>query len=253
MRRLLAVSALATLTVAGCGGAPSPQQTPPIFAAATASSGAAASVVSGPPATAGAVVERAQPVDLKATLAVYATAGGRVLARLQPRTHYGSVLTVLVDSTTPLGAGWLRVYLPTKPNGSEGWVKSSSVKVAEVQDAILVNTRTHTVTVAIPGRAPVTGPAAVGTSTDPTPKGLAYVTDVLWPANPHGAYGSVALGLSLHSTALKDWPDGGQIGLHGTNEAASIGKDASHGCIRVPANIDALLAQIPLGTPVTIA
>jgi lipoprotein-anchoring transpeptidase ErfK/SrfK len=45
----------------------------------------------------------------------------------------------------------------------------------------------------------------------------------------------------------------GQIGLHGTDDAASIGSAASHGCVRMTNDdITALAQLLPLGTPITI-
>ncbi len=248
MRRSLAVLALATLAVAGCGGATT---SVPTHSTLTAGLSGASATQDTPPA---AVVERAQAADPRSSLTIYATAGGKILTRLKPTTPYGSRLTLMVDSATPLGSMWLHVYLPTRPNGSMGWVKAGDVTLNRVDDAILVNVEAKTVTVAVAGRLPVAGPAAVGTKTDPTPKGIGYVTDVLAPANAKGAYGAIALGLSFHSDVLKTFGGSdGQIGMHGTNEPASLGKEASHGCIRVSAAMDKLLAQIPLGTPITIS
>ena len=46
----------------------------------------------------------------------------------------------------------------------------------------------------------------------------------------------------------------GQIGIHGTNDPASIGHDVSHGCIRVPNQVMEELNRIlPLGTPVVVS
>jgi len=47
--------------------------------------------------------------------------------------------------------------------------------------------------------------------------------------------------------------EGGPIALHGTNDPASIGQAASHGCVRLR-NADArwLLRLAPAGTPVLI-
>jgi lipoprotein-anchoring transpeptidase ErfK/SrfK len=46
----------------------------------------------------------------------------------------------------------------------------------------------------------------------------------------------------------------GQIGLHGTDDAASIGQSASHGCIRLSNDeITELATLLPLGTPITIS
>jgi lipoprotein-anchoring transpeptidase ErfK/SrfK len=135
-----------------------------------------------------------------------------------------------------------------------GWVKAADVRVSRIQEAITVDLAARTITVTLPGQAPVTAPAATGTKADPTPRGKFYVTDRVRPPNPAGAYGPLALGLSAHSVTLKTFGGGdGQIGIHGTNEPASIGKAASHGCIRVPATTVTLLQRVPLGTPVTIS
>ena len=41
--------------------------------------------------------------------------------------------------------------------------------------------------------------------------------------------------------------------MHGTNESSSIGRDASHGCIRLNNGaIERLAGILPLGTPVFI-
>ena len=45
----------------------------------------------------------------------------------------------------------------------------------------------------------------------------------------------------------------GQVGVHGTNDPASIGEAVSHGCIRVPNDVASVLDErLPLGTPVRI-
>ena len=41
--------------------------------------------------------------------------------------------------------------------------------------------------------------------------------------------------------------------MHGTDDAASIGQSASHGCIRLfNEDITTLAGLLPLGTPITI-
>ncbi len=52
-----------------------------------------------------------------------------------------------------------------------------------------------------------------------------------------------------------NWPGGGVLGIHGTNDPAhSIGERVSHGCIRMRnEDIDYLAGLLPLGTPVEIA
>ena len=103
------------------------------------------------------------------------------------------------------------------------------------------------------GKLALSTPAAVGKPGTPTPIGRFYITQRFILTNPHGPYGSRALGISAFSDVLRSWRDGGPIGIHGTNEPFSIGKAVSHGCIRLPdAAIVRLFKQVPLATPVII-
>jgi lipoprotein-anchoring transpeptidase ErfK/SrfK len=46
----------------------------------------------------------------------------------------------------------------------------------------------------------------------------------------------------------------GQIGLHGTNAPRLLGRDVSHGCVRMRNQaITRLARMLPLGTPVRIS
>ena len=46
-------------------------------------------------------------------------------------------------------------------------------------------------------------------------------------------YGPIAFGTSARSAALTDWPGGGFVGVHGTNEPEILPGRVSHGCIRM--------------------
>ncbi len=84
------------------------------------------------------------------------------------------------------------------------------------------------------------------------PAGSFYVRDVLTQyAGP--TYGPVAFGTSARSPTLTDWPAGGYVGIHGTDQPGLIPGAISHGCVRMR-NADILkLPQIlPVGTPVII-
>ena len=98
-------------------------------------------------------------------------------------------------------------------------------------------------------------PAAAGAAKTPTPTGRFYVTVLLRVPDPNGEYGPYAFGLSGNSSVLfhfGGWP--GQVGLHGTNDPAALGRSVSSGCVRVSNDTVTRLAKlIPLGTPVTIA
>ena len=87
----------------------------------------------------------------------------------------------------------------------------------------------------------------------PTPRGRFYVRERLVPADPDGLYGVFAFGLSAYSETLTDWPGGGMIGIHGTNQPELLPGRVSHGCIRL-ANRDVarLRRLMGLGTPVLV-
>ena len=99
-------------------------------------------------------------------------------------------------------------------------------------------------------------PIGVGTADTPSPSGIYYVKELLRPPSQDGPYGHYACGLSGFSNQLTSFAGGaGVIGIHGTNEPGSIGRDVSHGCIRVNNGvIDRMVNDIgiPLGTPVEI-
>ena len=52
---------------------------------------------------------------------------------------------------------------------------------------------------------------------------------------------------------LTDWPGGGVIGIHGTNQPGLLPGRVSHGCIRLRnRDILRLGRRLKLGTPITI-
>src|SRR5829696_3166054 len=66
-------------------------------------------------------------------------------------------------------------------------------------------------------------------------------------------YGSLAFGTNGRSAVLTDWPGGGFIGIHGTNQPEILPGRVSHGCVRLPNRaIRRLDRLMPVGTPVTI-
>jgi lipoprotein-anchoring transpeptidase ErfK/SrfK len=62
------------------------------------------------------------------------------------------------------------------------------------------------------------------------------------------------MGTAAYSNVLTDWPGGGVIGMHGTDEPRLIPGRPSHGCIRLRnPDITRLYALTPIGTPVSIS
>jgi lipoprotein-anchoring transpeptidase ErfK/SrfK len=92
----------------------------------------------------------------------------------------------------------------------------------------------------------------VGKPAWPTPSGEFYIRNKLTDfASP--MYGPVAFGTSARSSVLTDWPAGGYVGIHGTDEPDLIPGRVSHGCIRMQnADILRLAKLMPVGTPLTV-
>jgi lipoprotein-anchoring transpeptidase ErfK/SrfK len=149
--------------------------------------------------------------------------------------------------------GWLQVRVPSRPNNTAGWVRRSDVTVTAVRHHIAVDLSERTLVLSMDGAPVLTATVAVGDADNPTPTGEFFITDKV-TADPDGAYGPYAFGLSAWSTTLSEFAGGdGQIGLHGTDRPDLLGEAVSHGCIRVSNEVVAELAAVlPLGVPVDI-
>ena len=149
---------------------------------------------------------------------------------------------------------WLQVLLPLRPNASRGWVKKGDVVLKRVPYRIQVDLSDRQLSLWKGRELVMREPVGVGRSVTATPTGLYYLTELLQPPNPNGPYGPFAFGTSAFSDVVTDFAGGeGTIGIHGTDDPSSIGKEVSHGCIRLSnASISRLAAVLPLGTPVSI-
>ena len=95
-------------------------------------------------------------------------------------------------------------------------------------------------------------PIGVGKAGTPTPPGRFWIREKFTVPNSGGLYGPQAFGTAAYS-GLSDWPGGGVVGIHGTNEPYLIPGRPSHGCIRVPNHaISRLYRLMPIGTPMQI-
>ena len=190
------------------------------------------------------------------TAVLDAPGGGQVEVLANPIAS-GAPLVFLVVQQQP---DWLQVMLPTRPNGSTGWIKSSDVTLSSHDFRMDVVLSQHLVTVMKGADQILQAPIAVGTSDTPTPAQTFYITELLKPTDangnyiPDGDYGPYAYGLSGHSDVLQTFGAGdGQLGIHGTNAPQLIGTDVSHGCIRMTNdNITTLANLLPLGVPVRV-
>jgi hypothetical protein len=173
---------------------------------------------------------------------------------LQPTTTDGTtnIVLVLAETSRPDGL-WSRVRLAELPNNSTGWVPRAALGGYQFVHTHLVVDRARLRAVLFYDRRPVfRAPIGVGRPEAPTPSGEFYIRDKLSGfGNPF--YGPIAYGTSARSAVLTDWPDGGVVGIHGTNEPGLIPGHISHGCIRMRnSDILRLSRLMPVGTPLTI-
>ena len=175
----------------------------------------------------------------------------RALLVLKRRDKNGTQRAFLVRGTR---GKWIHVYLPTRPNGSLGWVRGRAVMMYDNRYRLVVHLGAHRLQLWKKRKLLATYPVATGTRYTPTPRGLFYIVELLQPTDPGGAYGPYSFGLSAHSNILQTFGGGdGRVGLHGTNEPGLIGSSVSHGCIRLRNEAVRRLARIlPLGTPVLV-
>jgi lipoprotein-anchoring transpeptidase ErfK/SrfK len=125
---------------------------------------------------------------------------------------------------------------------------------------IVIDQSAHSLTLYRAGKPTLHFGVAVGQSAYPTPTGdghvIVKVVDPTWvppnsdwakgalpiPPGPDNPLGTRWIGLS--------WPS---VGIHGTNDPASIGYSVSHGCIRMAIpDVERLFEMVYVGTPVTI-
>lgn len=267
-RRFRAIAGAAAMTLAllstGCGGSTSEPSASPTSTAATVAT-SVASTAPKPSAVGAPAAEVAAPEDespAPAGLVVRPTGDIEVhelpdesspSRTVAATTSFGSATALLVTDQAP---GWLQVLVPGRPTGSTGWLPEDAAGTLQsVSMEIRVDLAARTLVVLDGGTEVLRTSVAVGAPATPTPTGTFSVTDKLDTQNPEGAYGRYAVGLSARSNVISEFAGGdGQIGIHGTDEADSIGNAVSHGCIRAPEDVmEHLNSVLSLGTPVVVS
>lgn len=180
----------------------------------------------------------------------------RVVERLGTSTADGTSMVVepIAQAVMPGNHYWFQIHMPVLPNWRTGWIPRSALsQLIPVRTWLIVDTEHLHATLIDSGRTVFSAPIGIGKSSTPTPHGDFYVIDRLDDLGYGGEYGPLAFGTSAKSSVLTDWPGGGVVGIHGTNEPQLIPGHPSHGCVRmVNQNILRLGKLMPVGTPVTI-
>ena len=165
------------------------------------------------------------------------------------------VYMALKKARVPLtGVTWIQVALPKRPNHVTGWVAASALgALHSVRGRLVVRRSKLRATLYNgAGHAIWSAPVGIGRPSLPTPAGHFYVREKL-RAIGSPIYGPYALGTSAYAPKLSDWPGGGVVGIHGTDEPQLVPGRPSHGCIRLRnADIIRLWHLISVGTPIDV-
>ncbi|MDO8189431.1 L,D-transpeptidase [Conexibacter sp. JD483] len=185
-------------------------------------------------------------------------AGARELMRLAPVAVWngGEVQLLVLETRRERERTWLRVALPSRPNGSSGWIDADRALLTPTRWRIEVDLRARRLTALRDGRAMRRWAVVIGTAATPTPRGLFAVYERV--RQPRGSeLGPWALHITGHSDVLDDYGGGpGRVALHGRAGALladPLGSASSHGCIRMnSADVSWLAARADPGTPVLV-
>ena len=183
-------------------------------------------------------------------------AKSKPVARLRLKTQDGTdeLVAALERRLDAHGRAWVLIRLPILPNNTTAWVPEDALgSYRRVHTWLRIDTKRLQAKLIRNGRLIFRSRIGVGKTKWPTPKGTFYVRDRLEGFPPGSIYGALAFGLNARSSVLTDWPGGGFVGIHGTNQPYLLPGRVSHGCIRMR-NRDILrLARLmPVGTPVTV-
>jgi lipoprotein-anchoring transpeptidase ErfK/SrfK len=171
----------------------------------------------------------------------------RVLARVRPRTAFGSPPRLAVVGES---GDWLAVISAKLGNRVRGFVLRSNVRLVHVPFSVEVDQSSRRLTVWRNGIGLRRIHVAVGASSTPTPQGRFAITDKLsnfWPS----VYGCCTIVLSGRQTRpTPGWSGGDRLAIHAGDGS---GTAVSNGCLRATtADMRFLMRVLPLGTQVVV-
>jgi hypothetical protein len=178
----------------------------------------------------------------------------RTIAHLRWSTEDGPAeVYVVLGSRSVRGRTWVQVRIPGRPNGRRGWVPREALGgLHKVHTALIIDRRTLRATLRRNGRRVWSSRVGVGAPGTSTPAGRFWIRERLSNLRGDPLYGPWAFGTAAYSR-LSEWPGGGVVGIHGTNQPWLIPGRPSHGCIRLPnRKITQLRRLLPIGTPLRI-
>ncbi|GAA4837600.1 hypothetical protein GCM10025787_17340 [Saccharopolyspora rosea] len=189
-------------------------------------------------------------LHVKRELAVRDAPGGSAFAKL-PATQLDNPTWVPVVAER---GQWARVLLPSRPNGTSGWVWTGDpdlVEKARSPYLVDVDVNARRLEVFQDGRSVGEWVVGVGKAKSPTPRGRTFIMAAIEETVTH--FSPIILPLGTHSETFNSYGGGpGTVALHGWPDPAVFGRADSDGCVRVPADALHLLSTLPLGTLVVL-
>jgi len=180
----------------------------------------------------------------------------KVVVTLQPVAPlaHGATSLLVTGTRRVKGVLWVRVLLPVRPNGTQGWARADAFRFVSTALRVLIDQSDRRLTLFRRGRPIMRVPVAIGTSATPTPTGKFAVAEMIRTHTPGAFLGPVVFPLTGYSRVLNEYAGGnGRVAMHGTSLPRLIGTRASHGCIRIHnSNVARLSRLVRPGVPVTI-
>ncbi|KAA9163971.1 L,D-transpeptidase [Amycolatopsis acidicola] len=193
-----------------------------------------------------------QVVHPRRTVAIYAGPGGDPLAALPTEQVGGSPTWLPVIAEEP---GWVQVLLPSRPNGSTGWLSTQDNSLIPTQSPFRIIVKRDAFQLSLYRDDSLVGTwvVGVGKAGAQTPAGRTFILAAITDAKQR--FSPVILPLGTHSSSLETYGGGpGTTGIHGWPTDTVFGNPSSEGCVRVPADALRILSgEVPLGTPVLIS
>lgn len=195
----------------------------------------------GPPEPTDGVV-----VHPRTEVGVYPSPGSPAIARIGPHQVGDTWLPVIAEQP-----GWVQVLLPSRPNGSTGWLPADALDRAVTPYLIRVHLRSMSMELFTEGRLLGEWTIGTGKKSAPTPTGRTFLLGSF--TDDQQDYSPVILPLGTHSPTLDTFGGGpGTVAIHTWPTDDVFGTRSSDGCIRVPADALDQLTEVPLGTLVLI-
>jgi hypothetical protein len=177
----------------------------------------------------------------------------RVLTHLHEFTEDGfPEVYIILAKQNVAGNVWAHITVPGRPNGRTGWVPLDDLEIPQLNtEHLVISIGGERATLYRRSQQIFSAPVGVGSPAAPTPTGTFWVREKFGVASDP-AYGPYAFGTSAYSS-LTDWPGGGVVGIHGTDQPNLIPGNPSHGCIRLRnGDISRLFRLMSVGTPISI-